>query len=343
MNPDLYFVVPENVADADVPSGGNTYDRRVAESLTALDVSVTQVRVSLAQLGSALAALPDDALVLIDGLLAGNAPDIVVPATHRLRVAVLVHMPLSDEYGLPRDVATDLEAGERSVLRSAGTVIATSPWSARRLGPRFGRDDVRVATPGTDPAVLAPGTDGVSRLLCIAAVTPGKGLDLLVDALASVGDLTWTCDVVGSLHRAPSYVDTVRTLIDHHGLSDRIRLAGPSNDLAADYARADLLVSASRGETYGMVVAEALARGIPVLATEVGAVPETLGHAPDGTVPGLLVRPGGLGEGLRRWLTEPALRDRLRGAALARRDALTDWTATALAVADALQLRRVIA
>ena len=63
----------------------------------------------------------------------------------------------------------------------------------------------------------------------------------------------------------------------------------------------------SQTETYGMVVTEALARGIPVLATATGALPDTLGHAPDGSRPGLLVDPGdheGLVAALRSWFDD---------------------------------------
>jgi glycosyltransferase involved in cell wall biosynthesis len=85
-----------------------------------------------------------------------------------------------------------------------------------------------------------------------------------------------------------------------------------------------------------MVVTEALARGIPVLATAVGGVPETLGHAPDGSRPGLLVEPAELAAALRRWLTDAALRDRLRRSARARRQALTGWDVTAKRVSTVL-------
>ena len=98
---------------------------------------------------------------------------------------------------------------------------------------------------------------------------------------------------------------------------DRVRLTGPRTGDALDaaYAAADLLVLPSRAETYGMVVTEALARGIPVLAADAGGVPETLGHDPDGHVPGILVPAGdvsALKAALLRWMDEPLLRSGLR-------------------------------
>jgi glycosyltransferase involved in cell wall biosynthesis len=287
--------------------------------------------------------LPDGAVVLMDGLVVCGVPEVVVPEARRLRLVVLVHMPLADEPGLMPALAKDLDARERATLHAATAVVATSPWAARRLVAHhdLAREKVYAVAPGTDPAPVAPGTDGASRLLCVAAVTPGKGQDLLVEALAGVADLPWNCVLVGALRRNPDYVDHVRDLIERHSLGDRVRLLGPSagDRLNGLYSAADLLVLASRTETFGMVLTEALARGIPVLTTAVGALPDTLGHASDGTVPGLLVPPGdvpALSAALRRWLSEQDLRHELRAAALHRRAAVGGWAETSRTLASVL-------
>jgi glycosyltransferase involved in cell wall biosynthesis len=124
-------------------------------------------------------------------------------------------------------------------------------------------------------------------------------------------------------------------------LGDRVRFAGTRTGSALDraYAAADLLVLASHAETYGMVVTEALARGVPVLAADVGGVTEALGTGDDGTRPGLLVPPGdpaAFGAALRRWLGDAALRGRLRRAARQRRVSLRRWTATTSVLAGVL-------
>ena len=88
-----------------------------------------------------------------------------------------------------------------------------------------------------------------------------------------------------------------------------------------------------------MVVTEALARGLPVVASEVGGVPEALGHGADGTRPGLLVPPddpAALGDALRSWLEDADLRRRLRRAARERRASLRAWSTTTSEVADVL-------
>ncbi|MFE1768310.1 glycosyltransferase family 4 protein [Streptomyces angustmyceticus] len=353
----VHFVLPGDVDDPAVPSGGNTYDRRVCRDLPAAGWQVRPHAAAggwprpdaaaQAELGRYLAALPDGAVVLLDGLVACGVPEVLVPEAARLRLAVLVHLPLADETGLDPALAAELDARERRTLHAAGAVVATSAWAARRLVDhhRLDADRVHVARPGADAAPLAPGTDGASGLLCVAAVTPRKGQHLLVDALATVAELPWSCACVGGLDRDPEYVAQLRRGIARSGLDDRVALTGPQAgaDLAARYAAADLLVLTSYAETYGMVVTEALARGIPVLATEVDGLPEALGRAPDGTVPGLLVPPGrppAVAGALRDWLEDPRLRDGLKNAARARRAMLEGWEMTSHSLAGALERLR---
>lgn len=351
----VYAVLPGDVDDVTMPSGGNAYDRLVCHGLAATGRPVHEIAIpgtwpqpdaaARVELARSLAVLPDGAIVLLDGLVACGIPEVVVPQARRLRLAVLVHLPLGDETGLAPALAADLDTRERETLRAASAVVATSPWAARRLidhhGLAAGR--VHVVTPGTDAAPLAPGADGASRLLCVASVTPRKGQDLLVEALAAVADLPWSCVCVGPLRRDPAYVARLRKLIRQHDLGDRVRLAGPQTGerLATTYAAADLVVLPSRAETYGMVVTEALARGIPVLATAVDGVPETLGHAPNGDVPGILVPPGdpaALAAALRRWFGDDELRRRLRISARHRRGMLKGWGETSRRMAAVLEL-----
>jgi glycosyltransferase involved in cell wall biosynthesis len=124
-------------------------------------------------------------------------------------------------------------------------------------------------------------------------------------------------------------------------LEERLDFTGPlvGPELDAAYRSADVLVLPSRSETYGMVATEALARGIPVIASDVGGVPEAVGGDTPADLPGLLVRPddpAALAVTLRRWLVQDDVRLTLRRAAGRRRATLTDWTRTARQVADVL-------
>jgi glycosyltransferase involved in cell wall biosynthesis len=233
-------------------------------------------------------------------------------------------------------------AGERRVLAAASAVVTTSTWTRNLLLDMYDLrpEAVHVAPPGVDPAPLAPGTPRGGELLCVAAVAAHKGQIDLVAALELVADLPWSCRLVGALALEPRYVARLRERIARAGLSDRVQMGGALSSAALHraYAAADLLVLPSHTETYGMVVTESLARGVPVIATRVGGVPEALGDTAGGR-PGLLVPPGqpaALARALRAWLTDGALRMRLRGRAAERRRALTPWSRTAEEVSAVL-------
>lgn len=306
------------------PSGGNVYDRHLRDGLRARGWEVT-----VHELGPGSVRVPDsvplpgDAPVLVDSLVASWAPE-AFPNT-----VPLVHMV----FGVP---------GERDLLAEAPAVVTTSDFARRQL-VRAGADPrrVHVAVPGVSRATPSAGTAQGNRLLCVAALTAGKGQDVLLAALGRLTDLDWTCTLAGALDTDPAFVDRLRKQAADAGLTDRVHLAGelPRAALASAYAAADLLVLPSRAETYGMVVTEALGHGLPVVASAVGGVPEALGVV-DHERPGMLVRPGDpdpLARSLRRWLEDPSLRHWLRHVVWSRRRTLPTWPATAAAVARALE------
>jgi glycosyltransferase involved in cell wall biosynthesis len=337
----LHVVLPKGVDDPMRPSGGNRYDRRLCDGLVGLGWDVREHEVQgpwphadpagLARLADVLAAVPSGGLVLLDGLLASAAVAVLVPQASRLRLAALVHMPRPD--GIPT------AADEVAALRATRAVITTSDWTRRRLEDEgVPADRLHLALPGVDPAATAPGSATGSRLLAVGAVTPDKGQDLLLDALHRIAGLDWTCTLAGPVDRTPGFVDDVRTRAA--ALAGRVRLAGPLGRaaLADVYHGADVLVLPSRTESFGLVVLEALAAGLPVLGFRVGGVPEALalGGREDS---GLLVEPASaaaLAGALTAWLTDGGLRARLRAAAAAARTALPGWSGTARRVAAVL-------
>jgi glycosyltransferase involved in cell wall biosynthesis len=336
-------VVPGGIDDPARVSGGNRYDRRVCDGLRDDGWAVDEVAVpgswprpgpaELAQLARALDARPDGALVLVDGLIGSAAGAVLVPRSARLRLVVLAHMVFGGD-AVP-------EVDERAALGAARAVVATSGWTRRLLLDRYGltADRVSVARPGTDRAPVGPGTAAGGRLLCVGAVSPVKGQDVLFEALTGTAG-PWRCAVVGPADRDPPYAAALERRAVAAGLADRVRWAGVRTGarLAAEHRDADLLVVPSRSESYGMVVGEALAAGLPVLASAVGGIPEALGRTPSG-VPGMLVPPddaGALAAALGRWLTDAGLRRRLRRAALLRREGLPRWRSTTAQVGGVL-------
>jgi glycosyltransferase involved in cell wall biosynthesis len=347
----VHLVLPDGIDDPARPSGGNTYDRNLRRGLTSLGWTVHERPVpgfwscpgaaSFAALDDALRQVPDGSLVVLDGLVASPAPEVLAAHAGRLRLVVLVHMPLGHR---PADhVANETRRRERAVLRAADAVVTTSAWSRRRLMELYtlAADRMHVAEPGVEPAELVPATATGEALLCVAAVTPDKGHDVLLEGLAAVRDLRWRCVCVGSLDRDAATAEAVRRRSFELGLGDRVRFAGAATGAELDtaYATADVVLLASRAETYGMVITEALARGLPVIATDVGGVSEALAHSTDGICPGLVVAPddpGALAGALRAWLSDAELRAGLRRAALQRRQSLSGWSTTTSIIAGVL-------
>jgi glycosyltransferase involved in cell wall biosynthesis len=346
--PDLAFAVPGNL---ETRTGGYIYDRRLILELRRMGWTVEHLawgasfpRPNPADLTAAtrsLAALPDGSLVLIDGLAFGAMPELAEAEGRRLRLVGLVHHPLANETGLTAARKEALLASERRALHSAHAVICTSETTAKTLDADYGvaPDRIAVARPGTDPAKspAAPPrmTADVLQLLSVGTVSHRKGHDLLVDALALVTDLPWTCVIAGSLEREPETVAIVREEISRLGLGERIVLAGEIADLCVLYRRADIFVLPSRYEGYGMAFAEALQHGLPVIGTTGGAVPEVVPPSA-----GILVPPddvAALAVALGRMISDPAARRGFAAGASDAAAALPRWQETARRVAAALR------
>ena len=326
----MYFVVPDAIDDPDRVSGGNLYDQRVREGLRSSGWDVRMVLIprgsgSLAAL--TMSRLPDGALTLIDGLIAVRESDALMQHSSRLRIVVLAHMVAS----LP---------GEREALRAARRIIATSGWTRSELiSLGFAEPhDVVVAYPGTDPAATTVASRSGGRLLCVGVVAPHKGQDLLIRALARLTDVDgWTCELVGSLDQAPAFVDELMQTIQRTNLATRATFTGilTGRSLESAYGRADLVVVPSRNESFSMVVSEALARGIPVLAARVGGIPEAMSS----TAAGILVPPDdpwALEVVLRQWWASSERRTELKRAAVEADETVRPWSATVAVIASIL-------
>ena len=351
----VHAVVPAGLTDRGRPSGGNAYDLRVLTGLGELGWTVclfevdgtwpTPDRAARCRLSGVLACIPDGSPVLLDGLVACAVPEVIAPERDRLRLVTLVHLPLGHEWGAGAPDGQDAarREREREVLAAATTLITTSRWTRAWLLDAYGLDPDRVhaAPPGSEEAAEARPEPSGSRLLCVGAVTPTKGHDVLLDALSRIVDLPWSLTCVGALDIDPGFVADLAVRIGRAGLDTRITLAGPcgGDRLQTMYAVADLVLVPSRIESYGMVATEALARGIPVIGSDVGGLPEALDGPTPGDRPGLLVPPGDdacLAAALREWITDPDLRDRLRAAARRRRATLDGWSATTQRVSEIL-------
>lgn len=333
----VFFVVPTGLDTPQSVSGGNVFDRRVRDGLSRIgwDVRMREIDVDAAPAAPTFSGIPDGARVLVDGLVARSRPSEVEAAAARLRVSVIAHMVSSAFAGADPDA---VEA-ERRALTAAHHVIATSAWTRAELLRRWrlAPDRVSVVIPGADDAPAATGTPTGAALLCVGVVAPHKGQDTLIEALVMLGrDAPWRCTIAGSVAAHPGFADSVARRARDAGLGDRIRLAGVlvGDELDEAYQSADLLVAPSRTESYGLAIADAVRRGIPVLASRVGGIPQAVG-----TGAAVLVPPGDprvLSEALRGWMLDPALRARLKAEAGRGRFHLPHWDDTSAQVATTL-------
>lgn len=337
----LELVLP---GDPETRTGGYAYDRRLAAGLRALGWSVRVHSLAasfpfpdaaaLADASARFASLPDDALVVVDGLAYGVLPQIAAREAARLRLVALVHHPLALESGLDDVARSQLRASETAALAHAHRIVVTGERTALDLaGWNVPRGRIDVVPPGTDPAPRARGSAAAVRpagvppvsLLCVATLTPRKGHDVLLDALAAVGTRAWRLDCVGSAERSPATAAQLRARAARLGLDGQVRWHGELTDagLAAAFDAADLFVLPARHEGYGMAVADALAHGLPVVATRVGAVEQLVGDDAGVVVPPDDVE--ALRTALARVLGDAACRARLAAGAARARERLPTW------------------
>jgi glycosyltransferase involved in cell wall biosynthesis len=279
--------------------------------------------------------LPDGARVVVDGLALGALPEEAAREAKRLCLIALVHHPLADETGLLPEVRAQLESSERRALQAVRHVVVTSRRTASALD-RFGvmPGMIAVIEPGTDPAPLAQGSRRAGardvELLCVASVVPRKGHDILVNALWEMKGARWHLTCVGRVDRDDAWFTRLyRGMFEDEEFERRIDFVGELDRKPLDerYDAADVFVLPTWYEGYGMAVAEALARGLPVVSTATGAIADLVGEDA-----GILVPPGDVGalyKAIGALISDTALRERLAEGARRVRGRLPSWDAAA--------------
>ena len=342
------FLVPGNL---DTRTGGYIYDRHIVEGLRERGWTIDVIELSdsfpfpaaeaLRHAAEALAGLADGTVVLADGLAYSAMPDVAAAEAARLLFVPIVHLPLAQDVGLEPRVAARLEADERRALAAARLIVVTGAPTVGVLSV-YGlpSESILLVEPGTDPAPIARGSGAgpgtTVALLCVATLSPGKGHAILLRALAATPHRQWHLTCAGSLTRHAGTLADVRRLLVECDLEDHVSLPGELHEkgMAECYDRADVFVLPTLRETYGMAVAEALARGLPVVSTMTGAIPSLVGSDA-----GLLVPPGdepAFTDAIAQVLVNPDLRRRLARGAQVVREQLPGWDVSLDKIATAL-------
>jgi len=338
----------------DQRTGGYIYNHRMVEGLRSRRWHVDVVELpedfphpapaTLEHASRVFGQMPAGAIVMIDSLAFGAMPDLIERESPRLRVVALVHLPLTTAARLEGRPTDAVMEAERRALHCAARIIVTGRAALPLLAPYVSPfDRVVVVEPGTDRAPLARGSRHASEamapleLLCVASLNCIKGHELLLEALAATPHEGWRLTCAGSLTQDPGTVARVRAAITRLGLEDRVSLAGELRDdvLESYFDRADVFVLAAKQETYGMAVAEALARGIPVVSTRTGAIAELVNHEAGLVVP---VDDGpALAAAVARVIRDDDLRRRLAEGARRVRRRLRTWDQAAERMSAALE------
>ena len=336
MTQQMYFAIP---GDLDARTGGYGYDRRLLVELRKRGLLVEHLKLdasfpfpdasALQHTEHVFTELPDQSLVLVDGLAFGAIAQCAMRHSKRLRLVALCHHPLALESGLSSIQIQAFMESERIALQCARAVIVTSANTANTLTELFAipSSDITVAQPGTDCVDFAPCAGEPPVLLSVATLTRRKAHDVLIDALRTLTDLPWQARFVGGAQFDPQWGAKLRQQISAVGLDSRVHLVGSVEDLASEYLNADIFVLPSRYEGYGMVFAEALAYGLPIVAARAGAVADVVPESAGCLVPVEDVQ--ALAQALRMLLTEPEVYAQLRAGAQAAAKRLSTWQDTA--------------
>jgi glycosyltransferase involved in cell wall biosynthesis len=342
----LTFAVPGSL---DTPTGGYAYDRRIIGELRGMgwDVEVLDLgdgfpyvddaRSSDAQ--SQLARAAAEVPLVVDGLALGVLPEAAANLRNTHRLIALVHHPLAFESGLSFDEQAALKRSERQALARVAGVIVTSDMTKTLLLSHYGvaAEAVAVVRPGNDRVEAAQGRGEPLSLLAVGSIVPRKGYDVLIAALAMVKDLPWTLTVAGDCGRDGATAARLDNDIARHDLQSRVSLAGAVTDerLAGFYREADIFVLASRFEGYGMALADAIAYGLPVVATRAGAIPEAV--ASDASILVAPDDPAALATALRKLIGNKSEREMLADNARRAAAELPSWRDQALLFARAIE------
>jgi glycosyltransferase involved in cell wall biosynthesis len=279
----LYFIIPGNIHSL---TGGYLYDMKMIRGLEeqGYDVPIIGIDEPLTCLAaiegycrSQFIKLPPGTCVVIDSLVLGLLHKLVREFSDRLNIVGLIHLPVTYNILSYKMKLADYEI---NAMMDASSLIVTGRFMVQLLGD--------AGIPSEKITIVEPGTERYPRkrtykklpteLLCISNYSAIKAQHVLVQALEKIRHMDWSLNLYGNMQRDERYVASLRSYILRKNLEGRILLHDtiPHDQISAAFLQSDLFILPSLFESFGMVLAESLAHGIPVVTTVAGNIPYTV-------------------------------------------------------------------
>ncbi|WP_422020655.1 glycosyltransferase family 4 protein [Roseibium sp.] len=245
---------------------------------------------------------------LLSDLIRAQNVDIIharsrAPAWSSLFAARRTHIPFVTTYHGSYSQSNAVKGLYNSIMARGDTVIANSKYIADLISDRhpFAKDRITVIHRGSDLKGLAPENVSALRrqalkdswgvptgrpiIMNMARLTSWKGQKVLIEAMGALKASGMTAPIAilaGDAQGRDGYVAELKQLIADWNLQDQVRLVGHCADVPAAMALSDLAVVASiEPEAFGRAAVEAQAARVPVIVSDLGAVPETVLAPPD--------------------------------------------------------------
>lgn len=340
--------------DINLPTGGYRYDREIISAWknSGVDIELISLEGNYPLPGKeeeihaieSINNFQEADLAIVDGLLGGGSPEFLEALSKKLPVVALIHHPLCLENGLDKSTARFLEEREKQGLEFVSKVITTSPATSRTVASlfEFNPELIHTVLPGVErgrKSIRNINTDNnpCINLLCVGSVIERKGHKDLLLSLSTLQHLDWHLDCIGSTQFDQPLFQELIAIVKQETLGKKVKFHGTVNEdvLENAYEKTSIFVLPSLFEGYGMAYAEAIVRGIPVIGTTAGAIPQTV---PDNC--GILVEPSNtslLAQALEKLITNENLRAKYRNGAIAEEPNFPTWESAAGQFAEILK------
>lgn len=298
----IHFMAPGEI---ETLSGGQVYNSHILAGLEALGYNITMHylgddfpfpdELTIAKCKAIFKILPQGEPVIIDSLALGSLLPVLMEFYGKNPYIALLHLPFAFNEDIHPNQRDILAQQEKSVLAVTSAIVATSTYTSKIIA-----NWLKLSPP---VYIIPPGVEVnkrkfywppyPKRFICVSNYMPNKGQYILIKALTSLKHLNWQLYCFGHKNINPRYVDSLNSVVEKYSLHDKVFIneALTGNKLEEAYLDSDICVLPSYFETYGMVLTEALAHGIPVIASSGGGIRDTVPISM-----GLFFKPGDISE-----------------------------------------------